>query len=352
MKEFYRRYRKMIDKLLFLLVFVALVYVFVKYLFALLAPFIIGYILSWLLEPMAVFFTKRLRLPRALSTVLCLLALVLFIGSVGAAIVTQILSECRSLAVNLPKYTVNVMNAIDYVTVSVNTMINFIPEGFRAAAVQTAGKATSTLSSALGSLVRQNGGRIVVFVPSMLFNLILCLISTFFFIKDKALIAKTLSLCVPETVKQNITVIKGGLKNALGGYIKAQCIMMCIVGTISIVGLSILRYPYALLIGLVIAVVDALPVFGSGTVLWPLAAFAAITHQYPTAVGLLVVYGIIFVTRQITEPRVLGGQIGVHPLLTLMSIYIGLQIFGVLGVFIGPVIVVTAKAIMDAEYID
>ena len=106
----------------------------------------------------------------------------------------------------------------------------------------------------------------------------------------------------------------------------------------------ILRSPHPLLLSAVTAVIDALPFFGSGFILWPGAVFHLIMGQSFLALGYLVIYGIIQVVRQILQPRILGAQIGLHPLLTLFSMYFGFQCIGVWGLLLGPVIAVILRA--------
>jgi len=124
---------------------------------------------------------------------------------------------------------------------------------------------------------------------------------------------------------------------------------MSITSCIIIIGLVIIQYPYALFVGLLTAVIDALPIFGSGLVLWPWAALNFIKGNYATGAGLLLIYGVVFITRQSLEPRILGSQIGIHPLLTLMSMYIGLKLFGFIGIILGPAIVIVIKAVYQSQ---
>jgi sporulation integral membrane protein YtvI len=142
-------------------------------------------------------------------------------------------------------------------------------------------------------------------------------------------------------------VAKAGVIKAIGGYIRAQCILMCIVSAICVTGLVILGNQYALLLGVLIAFVDALPVFGSGAFFWPWALYSIIVGNYKMAMGLAIINILVLITRQMLEPRIIGSQIGLHPVATLMSIFIGLKVFGLFGFIIGPIILVTIKALQD-----
>ena len=113
---------------------------------------------------------------------------------------------------------------------------------------------------------------------------------------------------------------------------------------ICIAGMLVLRSPHPLLLSAVTAVIDALPFFGSGFILWPGAVFHLIMGRSFLALGYLVIYGIIQVMRQVLQPRILGAQIGLHPLLTLFSMYFGFRCIGVWGLLLGPVTAVILRA--------
>jgi sporulation integral membrane protein YtvI len=150
---------------------------------------------------------------------------------------------------------------------------------------------------------------------------------------------------IPQNVQDVYSTIKSGILSALWGYIKAQLILMCITGACVIIGLSLLGYKYALLIGLITAVLDALPVIGPGFILWPWIAVCLLGGRYHYALGLLVIYIICVLIRQFLEPKILSTQIGIYPLITITSIYAGLMLLGPMGLLAGPVFVVIVKTL-------
>ena len=122
---------------------------------------------------------------------------------------------------------------------------------------------------------------------------------------------------------------------------------MCIIGSVCITGLTILGVQYSFFIGFLIGIIDAIPALGSGFFYWPWVTFSLITGNYNRSIGLLCIYFIIFFIRQGLEPRIVGDQLGVHPVVMLMSVYFGLYIFGIPGVIIGPCVSVIIKSIID-----
>ena len=137
------------------------------------------------------------------------------------------------------------------------------------------------------------------------------------------------------------------LKRVLGGWLKAQGLLMLITFGELAAGFLVLRVDLALLLAAVVALVDALPVFGTGTVLLPWAVFAFLGGDRWLALGLLILYGVITLVRNVLEPRLVGEKLGLHPLLALAAMYVGFQAFGVAGMILVPLLAVLAKGLWD-----
>jgi sporulation integral membrane protein YtvI len=140
-----------------------------------------------------------------------------------------------------------------------------------------------------------------------------------------------------------------GLTRAMSGYFRAQGILMVMVGAISVIGLMFLRSPYALLLGLLFAALDFLPILGPALILLPWALVSMLMGNMRQAIGLLVIWGIITIARQVLQPKILGTQMGAHPLASLMSIYIGFRIFGIFGLILGPALLMICIAIFETN---
>jgi sporulation integral membrane protein YtvI len=345
---FYRANKTLINKILFLTAFFLLIYLFVHYLFGLVSPFVIGYILSLIFAPVVDLFQKYFIIHRG-STTAVLIAVVLFLLSVlGTNIVSNILTEIQSFAENWPIYLQQLTALGDQLTQRYDDLLAFVPKQFSSVAENALSALTASFTTALSSGVKDGSFSLVRSVPNFLMSTLLTIISVFFFTKDKKLIHTSIRAISPVWLSESYHTIKNALYSALWGYVKAQLILMTITATICILGLSIIGFPYALLIGLAASFIDALPVFGVGFVLWPLALLNLIAGNYAVAAGIMVIYIIGITTRQFLEPKILGSQIGLHPLLTLMSIYVGLRLFGVLGFVIGPIVLVVSKVILEA----
>jgi len=349
MRAFYDENKAAIRKILFLVCFILLVFLFFRYLFAYVAPFVIGYLLSILLNPAAGFFERKCKIPRGVSALFLIVICILLISVLGTFVAGRIGREAESFSKNLPQYSEEAKRMLEGFSETVEDWFVNAPEGLRESFDKLMAGLGDSITTTLGSSVRAGSVGFVSRLPNAFMALILTIISTFFFIKDKRLIRSFMTEKAPEWLKGNLRMIRKELFGALGGYVKAQLIIMCVTTAIAVLGLSILQSPYALMMGLLISFIDAVPVFGSGFILWPWIVLELFAQRYPFAIGLGVIYGAIFLTRQFLEPKVLGQQIGLHPLLTLMSMYAGVRVFGVLGFLVGPVLVLVVKVVMRSE---
>lgn len=349
MRSFYDSHRETIDRFAFLTLIIAFVYVFFKYLFAYVSPFFMGLAIALVMEPLIGLLVKRARFSRGWAAIVCLLLFLLAVGSLGTFIISKLYNQIGAFMDAAPSFIDETSRKLDNINEWLSAWTDSMPDSLYVEFPDIKDALLAGLTTLFGDGVKTRSWRIVSNMPDFFIGLVLMLVSAFFFMKDRPIIFNAVKERCPAWLAAHLRLMKRGLSRAIGGYFRAQFMLMSIVGTISIGGLLILRNPYALLIGLIIALLDFLPIFGSGTLLLPWIAGALITGQYRLAIGLLVLYGVITITRQVLEPKILGEQIGVHPLATLMSVYIGYKIFGFFGIMIGPSLVIIFQAIRAAE---
>jgi sporulation integral membrane protein YtvI len=204
-------------------------------------------------------------------------------------------------------------------------------------------KLTQILTSLAGSVIT-----ILSALPNMLMFAMFTIIATFFAAKDKEAIKGFLARQMSAATYGKLASLKNSLFHSLAGFLKSQGILMALNFTECFIGLSLIGIRYAFVIAILIAVVDILPVLGSGTVLVPWAVVNLLFGRVKTGAALLALYLIITIIRYVVEPKIVGSQLGLHPLVALVAMFVGLKAFGVAGLILGPAIVVTAIAVMDA----
>jgi sporulation integral membrane protein YtvI len=337
MQAMYTRHKETIDRTAFFALVIVITFVFFKYLFSYIAPFFFGALIALIMEPLIEWLSKNFRFKRWMASALCLLLFMGAVGSLGTWMVTRLARQTVAFMEAVPMYVEDFLLLVDDVSEWLMSWSGYTFPDMRDAMI-------SWVAAFFGDGVRDQSMRFVSNVPNFFIVLILTLVSAFFFMKDMPTIKEAAKKRCPRWLADYLKLIRQGMTRAVGGYLRAQVILMTIVGILAILGLIILRNPYALMIGLVIALLDFLPILGSGSVLIPWSVFHFATGDIRQAIGLLALYGVITITRQALEPKILGEQIGIHPLLSLMSVFIGYKIFGFSGIIIGPAIVMVGVA--------
>lgn len=318
------------------------------------APFIVAFLLSRLIEWPVNFFTTKLRFPRAVAS--GIFTLVAF-GGVGTALyflISQVVEEIHQLVTSLPDTSVIVTQVSDFFNrLSVNfldsippdiheffemTIANLINEGLTIPKEMIA-KVGSLTAAAAGSL------------PAILLFIIAVLVSTYFFSSDYPKIRAFISKHLPKKLKMGFTQTRAHFFKTILSYIRALCILICLTFVELSIGFAIMDIKYALVLAFFISLIDALPILGTGTILIPWALVNLITGDFRGAVGLAIIYGVITIARNLIEPKIVGQQIGLHPLVTLISIYIGIKLFGFIGFFM-PIPIVLIKQLYEWGYFD
>ncbi len=310
-----------------------------RYLFPIIFPFLLGWLLSLVFVPL-VNSLEHLHVPRWLGTLVCLLLLLGMIGLVVALLGNQLVAQATSFLQQLPQFIHMLQNALDKFGMWMNDMLFALPDVIQQAMTEV----QNSILSILLSLVQSTGSSSLTTVPHFLLGFLIALFSAYFFTKDTKNIHAFYMRHVQPLFGLSLERSKQELKTSIVGYLKTQVILMFYTFCITIAGMLILRSPFALLLAIVIAIIDALPFFGSGFILWPGAVIHLLLGDIRLAIGYLVIYAAVQIMRQIMQPKILGTQIGLHPLLTLFSMYFGYRTIGFWGLIIGPIFAVLLRA--------
>jgi sporulation integral membrane protein YtvI len=332
-------------------VLLAIFYVVVKYLLGLVAPFLVGFLVAAALQRSIRFLHRGLRFPRKLAALLCVILFYAIIGVLLFWLGVSIFAWLQDFVLRLPTvYTTEVEPMIKETFTSIETlMARFdlslvqLLEDFHVSVSQSLGKVVSDISSIAISGITST----VSWVPRLFFGIVLSIISSVFIALDYGTIMEFLSNLVPARRRELVEEVKVLLGHIGVKYFKAYALLMLITFTELAIGLSILRVEGAIAIAALTAIVDILPVLGTGGVVIPWGLFNLIKGNLSLGLGLLALYVIITVVRQSLEPKVVGQQIGLHPVVVLLCMYVGLKLFGVLGLFILPFTILVVKYLYD-----
>lgn len=333
--------RRFIINLTYWLLVLALVYVLVKYLLPLVTPFVIAFVIAFMLRSPIRFLVNKCRmgpkLASALSVTLFFLTVGALIGFAGA----EIFMFLKNLFLGLPSaYT----NSIAPALLKLNDWI-------RETVGQLDPEIIAAIDTALNNIVRSLGNIITSFsfsvvggitvaatgLPVLLITVLMTIISTFFLSADYERVTGFLLAQLSEKNRELVHQIRIYIVEILFKYIKSYSLIMLITfGELSI-GLSVLGVKNAILIALLIAIFDILPVLGTGGIMIPWLIISFINGDIRMGVGLLILYIVITVIRNVIEPKIIGQHVGLHPIVTLIAMFVGTALFGVVGLFGLPI---------------
>lgn len=321
-------------------------WLFIRYLLPIAMPFLAGLLVALAAEP-AVRLGLRLKLPRwaaaGLGVGTTLLLLVSLVGFVGAVLVR----ELGVLAGRLPDLQQTVQSAGENLENLLENAANHAPAGVRPLVQRSVEKLHISGANLTEQAVGKLPGAVSSFlsrVPDGALAIGTAILSAFMISvrlpRLKALAAEKM----PPVVKEKFLPAAKRAKTALGGWLKAQCKLCGITFCVVLAGFLVLKIPFAPVWAAVVALVDAVPVLGTGTVLLPWALFSLLQQQHLRSVGLLLTYAAAFLTRTVLEPKLVGRHLGLDPLVTLIFLYLGFRFWGILGMLLAPMLAAAVKA--------
>lgn len=326
----------------------------------LLYPFLIAWLIALMLNPVVEWMSEQFRMPRWLSVTICLTLFITSMLTVAAAVVTRVVREVYNLSISMDhflrlwrEFFIQLFEN-DKVRTFLETLGSLYKDNpnlqgsINSNLSSTAEKITTVITNFITSFLDAIV-RLLSSLPNVASISIIILLSAFFISKDWSRWMGIPARAMPASINQSMRTIWGDLKQALFGYLRAQLFLISITMFIIITGLIVLRVDYAITIGLLVGIIDLLPYLGVGAVMIPWIVYCFAVDQGSLGIGLLIVYAIVLLTRQIMEPKVLASTVGLDPLLMLIAMFVGMQLFGFLGLIVGPVSLVLLSAMKRAN---
>lgn len=300
-------------------------------------PFVVAWIISCIATPIVRFVERHLKLKRKMSMVFLVVAI---IGAVIAAIynvVVYLIGIVASFLADLPLIWESIRLESQGAFQFLFEILDKLPgkgtaqlEDF----ISNSGDYVADVISSLSAPTISAVGNIAKQLPDMIIFVIMCLLATYFFVVERELIYQKLHTYIPKSIQNVWNVIRKCFLESIGGYFKAQFKIEIWIYLLIFIGLTILNVKYAIIIALGIAILDLLPVFGTGAVLWPWALVKLINGEYVAAIGMMLIWGISQLVRQFIQPKFVGDTLGVHPIPTLFLLFSGYRLAGVFGMII------------------
>ena len=353
--------KSFIINFIYTVICVGLFYVFIKYCLGVLAPFIIAFILAYALQRPIKWAKKKLHLKShgIISFLLVLLVVCIVFGVLSIAVLV-LFNELKDFA----SYLTTQFSSIDDLIVTLENyamgIIVRLPESLRGTvgdyvtnAFDSLGKGQAELDLSMLSAPLSGAWSVVKSLPSTILSVVVAVVSCFFMASDYDKVKELVLGFFSESKRKSIVKTKRTATKAITKLLKAYVTIMAITFAEMFLGLFLLKLigvydgSYIAIISFVTCIIDIIPVLGTGTVLIPWAVYNLIFGNFGMGIGLLVIYAVITVIRQVVEPKLVANQAGLPAIVTIMAMFIGVRIFGAFGIILLPFTVIILKLLYD-----
>ncbi len=297
-------------------------------------PFVIGWVIAAIAAPLVNLLEQKLKIVRKLGSALIIIAVLAGIVFLVYLLASTLRKEVQTLIWDMPSMYQDLEAGFQEIGEGMQGLHKRLPKGIGEAFSGLLSNLDKQAGSIVGNISTPTvtaAGKFAKKIPSILVAIIVTFISAYFFIADRDEVLHFAKRITPEPIVRRMTMISDNLKYAVGGYFKAQFKIMAVVFLLLSAGFLIMGLNFTFLLAILIAFLDFLPFFGTGTALLPWAIYKFLVGNYKMAVGLLVLYGVTQLVRQLIQPKLVGDSIGMNPLLTLVFLYIGYKAGGIFG---------------------
>lgn len=367
--------RKKIINIVYYAIVLGLAYLFLKYCFSMFAPFLIAFFIAVIVQKPTNFITRKTKIKKGITATILVLLLYLVIAALISLIGVKLVDGIKSLIAFIQSKLTDIPTLIENIKNWSLNAIKFLPDGLETKATQSMipffdalkEKSASEIASFIVNKA-SNGEKFSIAslstplsgiwstakqIPSAFVAVMIAIVSSCFMAADYDRLVIFIKGQISEENEGKLSATKRIVFKSLGKLIKSYVLIICITGIEIFVGLNFLtligiyKDGNIVALSLIIAVLDILPVIGTGTFMVPWALYSLITGKVGLAIGLFVVYAIIYVVRQIIEPKIVGGTVDLPSFVTLMGMYIGSQLFGFIGIFLVPILIIIVKLLND-----
>lgn len=300
-------------------------------------PFILGWLISLIAAPVVRFFEEKLKVKRKAMSAVVIIAVLAVVVLLVYLLIAKLVREGVNFINELPDIWNTILAEFNKVGANLQVVYDRMPADMQATIDNIILEMGNYMSSIMGKIELPSFeavGNVAKQIPDIFLAVIMCLLSAYFFVADKGYMAAAAEKFIPASMRYHFDLIRRSFRNAVGGYFKAQFKIECWIYILLVIGLMILGVDYAFLVAFGIAVLDFLPVFGTGTVMVPWAIVELLSENYRMMFGLIAIWLFGQLVRQVIQPKIVGDSIGMDAIPTLFLLYIGYRVAGVLGMIL------------------
>ncbi len=345
------RKRKFIIDIIFVAIILLAAYFIIEYMAMWVLPFIIGLLVAIVLQRPVAYLTEHTRVSRGFWSVLLVLVVLLAIFALIGGVCWGLYSEAPGFAKWISGLAPDIKNTLQEVSTWFMAITDRLPASIGNAVQNAPSTIVDVIVNAVTTVVTTVATKVVTGGPSLLIATIFSIVASCYITKDYRKIVNFILCQLSDKRKELIINIKKLFVTNILKMLRGYIIIMFITYVELFIGLSILKVDYAAIVAAIIAVLDILPVLGTGTVLIPWFAISLLMGNVWMGVGVILLYIIITIVRNVIEPRIIGKQVGLPPIVTLIAMYVGLKIFGVFGMLLLPVTIIIVVKLQEGGII-
>ncbi len=317
-------------------------------------PFVVGLLIAMAAAPLVRFLERRVKLMRHFTSIVIIVGALALIVLVVWLVISRLIKEGIQFLTDAPALLDAIGAELNLTLQKLEQLMQLLPDDVQQGIWTGVDNLSALVSDGMASLYSPTvaaAGSVARSIPNILVYTVVSLMSAYFFLADMEKLREQIRNRMPAFVMRVMDLIKQKSWQIVGSYFLAQFRIMFIIGVVLAIGLTILGVSYSGLVAFLIAVLDFLPIFGTGTVLLPWAVIKLLNGAYGAAVYLLVLYGITQLIRQLIQPKLIGDTMGMDPLLTLFLLYVGYRFQGFTGMILAvPVGMILLEAIRIGAY--
>ncbi len=333
--------KKFLIRFAYWLIILALVFLLIKYAMPALAPFVAAFVIAYCLNRPIEFLQKKCKGRRAPAAILLTALFFLVAGALITLLGVRIATLAKNVVLALPGfYESTLLPVLSQLFINLENAIAALEPSAASIVEEVYQSLMGSLGSFFTNLSVKAIGIISVVasaVPGTFLNTVIMIIVTFFMTIDYPILTGFAVRQLNDRGRQILDEVKGYVSGTLIKCILSYALIMTITFTEITIGLSLMKISNAALIAACIALFDILPVLGTGGIMIPWAVVSLCIGDFTVGIGLLLLYVVITVVRNVVEPKIVGHQVGLHPVVTLASMLTGLNLFGILGLFGFPI---------------
>ncbi len=318
-------------------------------------PFVIGWMVALIANPLVKFFENHLKIIRKHGSLMVIVGVLALVITGCYFILAWLIREGIAFINGIPDLYSTLSQGLHDIAAKLSGLLTFLPTQLQtnmADFFTNMDASMGEIISSIGLPTLSAAGDIAKNIPNLLVMTIFMLLSAYFFVADKEKLSAGLHQILPQGVFDRWEWMKDIFSRAVGGYFVAQFKIMGVITAILFAGFLLLGIDYAILLALLIAFLDFIPFLGTGTAIWPWAAFLLMTGNYALAAKLMVLYVICLLVHQLLQPKFVGDTVGMDALTTLFCMFIGYRFSSVFGMIIAVPIGITVISLHKAGAFD